>query len=86
MFEKAVKKKEPLRLALVGPSGAGKTYSALVLATELAEGGKIALLDSEHGSSKKYADIFSYDIFEPDTFSPEIYTSAIEAAVGAGYS
>ena len=44
MFQKAERKKERLRLALCGPAGSGKTYSALLIAQGL--GGKIALIDT----------------------------------------
>ncbi|STR94748.1 Exodeoxyribonuclease 10 [Hafnia alvei] len=36
-FEKAMRKKAKLRLALTGPSGAGKTYSALVICKSMGE-------------------------------------------------
>lgn len=59
MFEKATKTKSKLRLALFGPSGAGKTFTALALAEGI--GGKIALIDTEFGSASKYADRFEFD-------------------------
>jgi hypothetical protein len=82
-FTKATKLQAKLRLALIGPSGSGKTYSALAIASGL--GGKIALIDTEHGSASKYADLFSFDSFEPESFSPETYIEAITAAEAAGY-
>ena len=60
MFKKATKEKSKLRLALYGVSGGGKTYSALRLAQGL--GGKIALIDTEHGSASKYSDRFNFDV------------------------
>ena len=60
MFQKATKAKSKLRLALFGVSGGGKTYSALRLAKGI--GGKIALIDTEHGSASKYADRFDFDV------------------------
>ena len=63
-FKKATKKGCKLRLALFGVSGGGKTYSALRLATGL--GGKIALIDTEHGSASKYADRFEFDVCDCD--------------------
>lgn len=64
MFEKATKEKSKLRLALFGVSGGGKTFSALRLARGL--GGKIALIDTEHGSASKYADRFDFDVCNLD--------------------
>ena len=63
-FKKATKKGCKLRLALFGVSGGGKTYSALRLAAGL--GGKIALIDTEHGSASKYADRFEFDVCDCD--------------------
>src|SRR6266704_3921166 len=59
-FRKAVQFGAKLRLAVCGPSGSGKTYTLLALATEL--GGSIAVVDTEHGSASKYADIFEFDV------------------------
>lgn len=60
MFAPAVKTESKLRLAIAGPSGSGKTYTALAIGTALAAGGKVALLDTEHGSASKYADLFKF--------------------------
>jgi len=86
-FVKATKQQLKARVALDGPSGAGKTYTALVLATALAgANGKIAVIDTERGSAKLYADKFNFDVLELSTFSPATYTEAIDAAEQAGYS
>jgi len=82
-FVKATKRESKLRLALIGASGSGKTYSALAIATGL--GGKIAVIDTERGSASKYADKFSFDVLELDSFSPERYVEAIGEAAKAGY-
>ena len=51
MFHKATKTKSKLRrLALFGPSGAGKIYTALQIATGI--GGSIAMIDTEYGSGR----------------------------------
>jgi hypothetical protein len=84
-FQKATKAKVKARVAIDGPSGAGKTYSALILATVLANGGKIAVIDTERGSASLYSDKFNFDVLELDTFSPALYTQAIGAAEQAGY-
>jgi len=85
-FQKATKKQARLRMAFEGPSGSGKTYTALILATLLAETGRIAVIDTEHGSSAKYADLFSFDILELHTFHPQGYVDGIKAAEDAGYA
>lgn len=84
LFQKAVKEQAKLRLAIAGPSGSGKTYTALALATNL--GDKVALVDTEHGSASKYADIFEFDTAEMHApFHPDKFGKAIDAAAEAGY-
>lgn len=82
-FTKATKAKAKARIGLVGPSGSGKTYSALAIAQGF--GGKVALIDTEHGSASKYAGEFEFDTLHLDTFSPDTYCQAIQAAEQAGY-
>jgi len=76
-----------LRLAIAGPSGSGKTYTALAVATALADGGKVAVLDTEHGSASKYADLFAFDVLnESAPFHPDKVTAAINDAGRGGYA
>lgn len=82
-FKKATKKAAKGRLALIGPSGSGKTFWALGIASRL--GKRVGVIDSEHGSASKYADVFDFETLELDTFSPETYVQAIEAAENAGF-
>lgn len=82
-FKKASKAQAKLRMAIDGPAGSGKTYSALMLAKNL--GSRVALIDTERGSASKYADKFDFDVLELTTFSPLTYVDAIKAAVNAGY-
>lgn len=84
MFKQAEKKNLKLRMALCAPAGAGKTYSALSVATAL--GGKIAVVDTEHGSASKYADIFKFDVVEPDVFDPRELIETIRYAEKNGYA
>lgn len=86
MFAPATKRQAKLRLALAGPAGSGKTFTALVLASSLAEGGRVAVVDTEHGSASKYADRWSFDVLELDDFSPDHYIEAIRAAEASGYA
>ena len=86
-FQKAVKHEAKLRLAIAGPSGSGKTYTSLAIATALANGGKIALVDTEHGSASKYADLFDFDVLEMSApFHPKRFVEAISEAGALGYS
>ncbi len=85
-FQRATKFAAKLRLALAGPAGSGKTYTALTLATALADGQGVALIDTEHGSASKYADLFSFDTLQLETFHPNKYIEAIHEAEAAGYA
>ena len=82
MFKKATKTQSRLRLALCGPAGSGKTYTALGIASEL---GRVAVLDTERGSASKYADRFSFDVVELDDYHPQRYCDVIGEAARAGY-
>lgn len=83
-FEKAQRKKAKLRLALTGPSGSGKTYGALSIAKGL--GGKIACIDTEHGSASLYSHMADFDVMElAPPYTPERYIDAIREAEQAGY-
>ncbi len=93
MFKKATRQTARLRLGLIGPAGSGKTYSALKIAHHF--GGRVALIDTEHGSASKYAlteggtpgkDGFAFDVLEPETFSPQTYVEAIRVAGQHGYN
>ena len=86
-FTKATKKQSKLRAALFGPSGAGKTYSALAIATGMAAeiGSRIAVIDTEHGSASKYADKFDFDVMNLTECDIDGYCDALIAASDAGY-
>lgn len=92
MFKPAQKYPSKLRMTIDGPAGSGKTYTALRFAHTLANGGRIAFIDTERGSASKYVGeapdgiIWSFDVLELTQFSPERYTEAISAAARAGYS
>lgn len=84
LFKKAVRSQAKLRLALLGPSGAGKTYTALSIAKHL--GKRVAVIDTERGSASLYAgDVCDFDVLEPDSFAPATYVQAIHAAEREGY-
>lgn len=86
-FEKATKENINLRAAFAGPSGSGKTYQALMLARGLlGPEGKIAVLDTENGSSKLFSNEFHFDvaIMEPP-YEVKRYLTVIEMAKDEGY-
>lgn len=82
-FHRAVKRDAKLRFAVCGPSGSGKTYTLLTLATEL--GGPVALVDTEHGSASKYADLFDFDVLELDSYDPLRLIEIIDYAAAQRY-
>jgi hypothetical protein len=82
-FTKATKKAAKGRIAIDGPSGSGKTYTALTIAGVL--GGRVAVIDTEHGSASKYADLFTFDTLPLHRYSPQILIDALAAAGSEGY-
>ncbi|RME09031.1 MAG: hypothetical protein D6816_04815 [Bacteroidetes bacterium] len=58
-FKKAERKNLKVKLALAGPAGSGKTYSSLLVAHHLTDPAqpKVAVIDTEHGSSQKYVGV-----------------------------
>src|SRR5690348_7868742 len=71
-----------LMIGISGPSGGGKTLSALRVATGLAAGGPIAFIDTENGRGLFYKDDFTFlyrALAEP--YAPEAYWEAIQDAV-----
>jgi hypothetical protein len=92
MFKPATRQKLKLRMAIAGPAGAGKTYTATRQAFALAgPNGRVAVIDSEHRSASKYIgespDGFpwKFDVVELEHFAPTTYTAAIKEAVRCGY-
>ncbi len=85
VIQKAVKSQKKARIALDGPAGSGKTYTALELAIGLADGGRIGLIDTEKSSADLYADRFDFDTIKLSVFSPQNYIGALEAFGEAGY-
>lgn len=84
-FKKATKAQANLHAAIFGPSGAGKTFTSLRVATGLAAGSPIAVIDTERGSASKYADRFSFDVLELEDQSIDGYVAAISEAAKGGY-
>jgi hypothetical protein len=80
----AVREKTPILVGLVGPSGAGKTYSALRLAAgfQRVTGGETYFIDSEARRALHYAEKFQFrHVPFGAPFSPLDYLAAIEYCV-----
>lgn len=85
-FERAVRKQTWAIIGLAGPSGGGKTWTALELAAGLAQDGRIALISTEGTRDLYYADHFDFDRVGMDSpFTPERCLAAMKAAQDAGY-
>lgn len=84
------------KTALMAPSGGGKTYSALRMATgmlsklkEIGEekNGKILMANTEASRGKYYANEFKYDIVDMTApHNPENYVELIDYAVEKNYA
>lgn len=84
-IHRATKRRAKLRLGMSGPSGSGKTYSALLIASGL--GGRIGMIDTEHGSGDLYADLLpeGYDVLSlVPPYTPARYVDAIHTLEAAG--
>lgn len=83
----ASKARARARILIAGPAGAGKTWTALHIAAAL--GGTCAIIDTEAGTSNKYAGIiddFIFDVLELDApYDPERYVEAIKFCEEQGY-
>lgn len=95
-FKRATKAAAKLRAAIFGPSGAGKTYTSLRVASGL--GGRIAVIDTEGAftidkdgneiemsSAAKYGDRFVFDVLNLRDKSIDGYIAAIAEAGSSGY-
>jgi len=86
-FRPAIRENVNLILGLIGPSGGGKTFSAMRLAAGICgTGRRFAVIDTEAGRAKHYAERFQFDhadLMPP--FRPDTYLAAIQAADKAGY-
>ena len=77
-----------LKMALISPSGCGKTLTSLMIAKGF--DCKVAVIDTEHGSAALYRNEpclegLQYDTLELDDFHPDEYIAAIHAAENGEY-
>lgn len=85
-FRPAIRENVPLLIGLAGGTGSGKTYTAMRLASGIAEGKPFAVIDTEAGRAKHYADRFKFDHGDlKPPFRPDAYAEAIIAADKANY-
>ena len=86
-IQKAQRKKAKLRVGLFGPSGAGKTMSALKLAHGLTGAWeKICVIDTENNSAHLYSHLGDYSVLPMRApYTPEAYIEAIRTAEQAGF-
>lgn len=91
----AVREKIAVKIALMGASGSGKSYTSLRLATgmldemEKIDGkrGKILLANTEGSRGRYYANEFKYDIVDLESpYNPELFIDLINYAVDEKYS
>lgn len=92
--KKAKREKIYVKIALMAPSGGGKTYGSLRLATGMAEeiksatgkDARILFANTEQKRGYYYANEFDYDIVDIDApHNPEKYVELVEFAVSEGY-
>lgn len=86
LFRPAIRENVNLLIGLAGGTGSGKTRSAMRLASGISGDKPFAVIDTEAGRAKHYADDFKFDVCDlRPPFRPEAYTEAILAADAAGY-
>ncbi|WP_053971145.1 AAA family ATPase [Mangrovimonas sp. ST2L15] len=81
----AKKQSIKLKIGLSGASGFGKTYSALLLAHGMTgDWSKIALIDTENGSSNLYSSLGEFNVLDlQEPYTPERYIEAIKTCENA---
>lgn len=85
-FRPAKRESVGLIIGIMGGTGSGKTFSAMRVAKGMSGTKRFAVIDTEAGRAKHYADRFEFDHGDlAGPFRPDAYSSAIEAADKAGY-
>lgn len=82
-FETATKEARPVRALLDGPPGSGRLQAALRMASALGE--RIAVIDTERGRCRQYADEVAFDVTEMTSFDPRDLCLALYEAAIDGY-
>ncbi|SFD12847.1 AAA family ATPase [Streptomyces aidingensis] len=86
-FQAATKEQTKARVALMGVSGSGKTWTGLAVCHGLAAGGRFAVIDTERGAAAKYVGIngITFDALQMHRYDPRDLVKALAAAAKAGY-
>lgn len=85
-FRPAKRENVSLIVGLIGSTGSGKTYSAMELASGIADGKPFGFVGTEARRALHYADRFRFEYGElTPPFRPDRYHEAIMAADKAGY-
>ncbi|MFF5445429.1 AAA family ATPase [Streptomyces sp. NPDC012888] len=84
-FTPASREKLKARIAIMGVSGSGKTWTGLRLAAALSD--RLAVIDTERGAARKYAGLrgVEFDVLQLQSFHPQTLVGALAAAADAGY-
>jgi hypothetical protein len=74
------------RTVVAGPPGSGKSYTALLLGTEIAKaiGSFVGVVETERGKSAFYSAKFPHKVIRLTSFEPENYIKAMRAFEQAG--
>ncbi len=85
-LKKSSRQKAKIRLALQGPSGSGKSYSALLIAVGLCKSfEKVAVIDTENHSSELYSHLGGFNVVNLEApFTTERYIEAIQLCERSG--
>lgn len=79
-LQQAQRSQVKLRIGLSGPSGYGKTYSALLLAFGISQDwSKIAVIDTENNSASLYSHLGGFNVLPlEEPYTPSRYIEAIK--------
>jgi hypothetical protein len=86
VFRQATREDVKMIVGVSGGTGSGKTFTAMRTAKGMAGDRPFAVIDTEAGRAKHYADQFKFDHGDlKPPFRPEAYIEAIAAAAAAHY-
>jgi ABC-type dipeptide/oligopeptide/nickel transport system ATPase component len=83
-FTVATKEGRPLKMAIAGGPGSGKTFTALTIGT-LMSPGSVAVIDTENRSADDYANKFEFSRICLTEFNPGTITKLVMKAVERGF-